>query len=355
MRRDFASNQYWRIRSAVRDGFPQRPERGKLDRMCYSAMVEQRLRSLARGLLAEVDWGMFEELLRRRLERNIKVSRALEANFVSEALGGTASDAERLAREHIEVYRAKRMESLESEIFKQKRRLADSQRSLKDKETQRAREDERIAGTKIEAAFSRLADLKRAEPLESDRRIFPLYYAPLLIEEAGRRWIRPMRYTCRLPGKPASYDAQYPGTYNARRDSLRGFWKDLYGHRHGILVITSFFENVAWHLYEKRDLKPGEKPGNVVLHFDPRPPTEMLVACLWARWTGKDEPDLHSFASITDDPPAEIAAAGHNRCVIPIRRENLEEWLRPEGVSLERLDELLSDRERPFYEYRIAA
>lgn len=323
--------------------------------MCYSAMVEQRLRSLAKGFLAEVDWRMFEELFRRRLEQDIKVSQALEANFVGEALTQTAGDAKRLAREHIEEYRARRTESLESEIFKQKRRLADAQRSLREKETRRAQEDERIAGKKIEATLSRLTDLKRTESLERDRRIFPLYYAPLLIEEGGRRWIRPMRYTCRLPGKPESYDVRYPGTYNARRDNLRGFWKDLYGHQHGILVITSFFENVATHVYEKRDLKPGEKPRNAVLHFDPRPLSEMLVACLWARWAGKDEPELHSFAAITDDPPPEIAATGHNRCVIPIRRENLDEWLRPEGVSLERLNGILSDRERPFYGHRIAA
>lgn len=210
----------------------------------------------------------------------------------------------------------------------------------------------RIAGNKIDATLSRLADLKRTEPLERDRRTFPLYYTPLLIEEGGRRWLRPMRYTCRLPGKPASYDVRYPGTYNARRENLRGFWKDLYGHGHGILVITSFFENVATHVYEKRDLTPGEKPRNVVLHFDPRPPSEMLVACLWARWAVADEPELHSFAAITDDPPPEIAATGHNRCVIPIRRENLGAWLRPEGVSLDRLDEILSDRESPFYEHR---
>lgn len=323
--------------------------------MCYSAMVEQRLRSLAKGFLAEVDWRMFEELFRRRLERDIKVSAALEANFLGEALTRTATDAGRLAREHIEEYRARRAGSLESEIFKQRRRLADAQRSLEEKETRRAREEERIARNKIEAALSRLADLKRTEPLERDRRIFPLHYAPLLIEEAGRRWIRPMRYTCRLPEKPPNYDVRYPGTYNARRDNLRGFWKDLYGHRHGMLAITSFFENVATHVYEKRDLNPGEEPRNVVLHFDPQPPREMLVACLWARWTGKDEPELHSFAAITDDPPPEIAATGHNRCVIPIRRENLEEWLQPESVSLERLDEILSDRERPIYEHRIAA
>jgi hypothetical protein len=94
-------------------------------------MVKQRLRCLAKGFLAEVDWRMFEELFRRRLAQDIKVSQALEANFVDEALTQTASDAERLACEHIKEYRARRRESLEGEIFKQKRRLADAQRSVR--------------------------------------------------------------------------------------------------------------------------------------------------------------------------------------------------------------------------------
>lgn len=323
--------------------------------MCYSAMVEQRLRSIARDFGADVDWKMYEQLFGNRLERDIKVSRALEANFLGSANSEPPGDLERLTRERIDAYRAKLTQKLESEIFKLRKRLADAQRSLKSKETKRARDDERIAQNKIATTLQRLSDLKRTEPLDRDQRIFPMYYAPLVIEENNRRWIRPMRYTCRLPGKPANYDVRYPGTYNARRDNLRGFWKELYGHHHGILVISSFFENVASNVYEKRELRPDEKPRNLVLHFDPRPATQMLVACLWAHWTGKDEPDLDSFAAITDDPPPEIAATGHNRCVIPIRREYLDEWLRPERVSLERLDEILTDQDRPFYEHRIAA
>jgi putative SOS response-associated peptidase YedK len=318
-------------------------------------MVEQRLRAMARDFGADVDWRLFEQLFRDRLDRDIKVSRALEANFLGPQGAEAPSDFERLTRAHVDAYRARLTGNLESEVFKQKKRLADAQRSLQTKETKRAREDERIAQNKIDTALRRLADLKRTEPLERDRRIFPLYYAPVLVEDDDKRWIRPMRYTCRLAGKPASYDVRYPGTYNARRDNFGGFWKALYGHHHAILVITSFFENVASNVYEKRELKSDEKPRNLVLHFDPEPRTEMLVACLWSHWTGKGEPELNSFAAITDDPPPEIAATGHNRCVIPIKRENLDTWLRPESVSLERLDAILSDRERPFYEHRIAA
>ena len=68
-----------------------------------------------------------------------------------------------------------------------------------------------------------------------------------------------MRYQCRLAGKPATYDVRYPGTYNARRDNLDGFWADVYGTQHGIMVVNSFYENVPLHLFEKRALGEGRK------------------------------------------------------------------------------------------------
>jgi len=324
-------------------------------------MVEQHLRSLAREFRAEVDWDQFETLFRERLEHeDVRVARALEDNFTDPASPTGESEVERRIRSLIEAHRRKDAESSERELFKQRKRLVDARRSLEQRETKRAREEERIAQGKIESLLARLADFKHREPLEDDPRIFPMYFAPLIVEDAGRRLIRPMRYTCRLPGKPPNYDARYPGTYNARRDNLRGFWAELYGKRHGILAITSFFENVPLHLFERRELTPGEKPKNLVLHFDPRPKAEMLVACLWARWSGAegDVPssrELYSFAAITDVPPPEIAATGHNRCVIPLKRKNIDGWLAPEGVSLERLDQILADRDRPFYEHRIAA
>ncbi|HXS28333.1 MAG TPA: SOS response-associated peptidase family protein [Steroidobacteraceae bacterium] len=329
--------------------------------MCYSAMVEQHLRSLAREFRAEVDWDLFETLFRERLEHDdIKVSRALEANFTAAPTTTAEPEVERRIRSLIESHRRKRTESLERELFKQRKRLADARRSLEAQQTKRAREEERIAESKIESLLARLTDGKRTEPVEEDRRIFPLYFAPVIVQVKARRLVRPMRYTCRLPGKPASHDVSYPGTYNARRDNLHGFWSALYGRQHAILAITSFFENVPTHIFERRELAPGEKPKNLVLHFDPQPRAEMLVACLWAHWTGPSRDDagvreLYSFAAITDEPPPEIASTGHNRCVVALKRSNVDEWLAPEGVSTERLNQILADRERPFYEHRIAA
>jgi putative SOS response-associated peptidase YedK len=81
----------------------------------------------------------------------------------------------------------------------------------------------------------------------------------------------------------------------------------------------------------------------------------MLVACLWSRWTAPGQHDLLSFAAITDEPPAEIAAAGHDRCVIPIRPENVDAWLNPNPKDRSALYAILDDRARLYYEHRLAA
>ena len=182
-----------------------------------------------------------------------------------------------------------------------------------------------------------------------------MVYAPVIANIGGRLQVVPMRYTCRLAGKPANYDARFPGTYNARRDNLGGFWNNIYGRNHAIMLVSSFYENVPRHLYEKRELKADEKPSNMVLQFNPRPAIEMAVASLWDHWSGPGAPDLWSFAAVTDEPPPEIAETGHQRVIIVLRDQNAREWLSPEGVSRERLEAILSEREAPYYEHQIAA
>jgi putative SOS response-associated peptidase YedK len=120
------------------------------------------------------------------------------------------------------------------------------------------------------------------------------------------------------------------------------------------MIATAFFENVSRHTMEDRQLAPNEKEQNVILEFRPQPEQDMLVACVWSHWTGAGAPELDSFAAITDEPPAEVAAAGHDRCIIPISPENLDAWLSP-GADLKALYAILDDRARPYYEHRLAA
>jgi putative SOS response-associated peptidase YedK len=63
---------------------------------------------------------------------------------------------------------------------------------------------------------------------------------------------------------------------------------------------------------------------------------------------------LNSFAAITDEPPPEIAAAGHDRVVITLKHENVNEWL-ASGSDAAVYYRLFDNRERPFFEHRRAA
>jgi putative SOS response-associated peptidase YedK len=95
---------------------------------------------------------------------------------------------------------------------------------------------------------------------------------------------------------------------------------------------------------------------NEVLHFIPKPAGDMLIACLYAEWQDpKDGKPLLSFAAITDDPPPEVAAAGHDRMIINLKPEHLDVWLRPWGHSLDELDRVLADRQAPYYEHEVMA
>lgn len=318
--------------------------------MCYSAQIQADYRKYVREHGAEVDLAAFARLYWQRDQgARLRIPKALDAAF---AQPGNAE--ERRIKTLIDAFDARETQRLQQELFAQKKRLSDAQRALALKHTKAAVENARIAGNKVEWALARLADLRRSDLLERDARIFPGWYAPVLVVEGGKRVLRPMRYQCRPAGKPASYDRRYPGTYNARRDNLEGFWRAQFGHSHALMVIHAFYENVARHAAEHRALAPGEREENIVLEFRPRPPHDMLVACLWSHWQGKDE-TLDSFAAITDAPPAEIAAAGHDRCIVPIKPQHIDAWLHPDATDLSMLYAILDDRDRPYYEHRRAA
>lgn len=314
-------------------------------------MVVQDLKAALRHWGAHVDTGSFEELFRRRADgEDIKIAKAMEANFYS-----PESEVEARIKAHIDRYNREQIKKCEAELFVQKKRQADADRALIVKETKKALDDKRISTNKIEWNLRRLNTLQRTEIKPGDSRIFPAWYAPVFVLEGGKYVIKPMRYQCRLNGKPEWYDTKYPGTYNARRDNLEGFWKGVFGKQHGIFIATSFFENVKLHDYEKRALRPDEKPTNLVLHFNPQPTAPMFLACLWDRWQSPGKPDLLSFSAITDEPPAEIAATGHDRCVIPLQTKNIEAWMNPAGRDKAALYSVLDDRDRPYYENQLAA
>jgi putative SOS response-associated peptidase YedK len=308
--------------------------------MCYSAQIQQAYMAYLKRTGAEMDIDQFVEIFGARVsDTSIRIPRAVERWF-----DDPANDKEARIKAFIDQYRSGEIMKLEKEVFAQKKRLADAERTLATKVTKAASESKRIATSKIEQALTRLERLKAEKPHPAEARIFPMHFAPIVTQVEGRRLIRLARYHCRKPGEPAFIDRKLPGLYNARRDSLGKYWKELFGVSHAVMLVESFFENV-------------EREGkNQVLHFVPRPADTMLIACLLSEWRdpGGGTP-LLSFAAITDEPPPEVSAAGHDRMIVNLKPENLDAWLAPEGRSIEEMQRILADRQAPYYEHEVMA
>jgi len=318
--------------------------------MCYSAQIRADYTKLVREFGAMLSLDEFAQLYAHDPgKQRPKTPKAMDDGFAG---ARTAQGQDIVAK--IQHWHAEEMQALDEEIRVQSARLKEAEEALAHRPTQKARNALRVAGNRIERAQARLDDLRRTGLLPRDSRIFPGVYAPVIVSEHGQRVIKPMRYQCRLPDKPARNDTLYPGTYNARRDSLASYWKSAFGHRHGVVVVQSFYEHVPRHALEQRRLAPGETPGNVVLEFRPQPPRDLLIACLWSEWEGP-EGRLLSFAAITDEPPRDVAAAGHDRCIVPIRAEYLDAWLNPDAQDLAALYRILDDREPVSLAYAEAA
>ncbi|APP84454.1 hypothetical protein BI317_09965 [Xanthomonas hortorum pv. gardneri] len=308
--------------------------------MCYSALIRAEFKEFQRafGAVMDIDtyvktfwWGEGAQA------RRIKAPRAMVRELLE--IGPPE------LQENLRAADAAEADTLTREIFDQKRRVGDAERALQLKETKKAREDVRIGTNKIQQAQRRLDTLKGTRG-QDDSRIFPGVYCPVLVVENGQRVVKPMRYQCRPAGTPAVYDRKFPGTYNARRDNLEGFWRRQFGYTHGLMVADRFYENVE-----------GPDGQNQRIEFVPRTGETMLVACLWSHWRDPAgiEPDLLSFAAITDEPEPEVAAAGHDRTIINIKPEHVDAWLNPDPRNLDALYAIFDDKRHPFYEHRIAA
>jgi putative SOS response-associated peptidase YedK len=318
--------------------------------MCFSASVETDIKRYRTAFGVRTDMIPVKEIFERRAKgEKIEIPRAFEANFAH------PHSAEEKKIDHlIHEFRARQQAELEAKLFEQKKKLADAERKLAAKPTKTAENAKATAGRQIERIRSRMERMK-GKLTESDSRVYAFQWAPLILWDKGGRRVELQRYHLRPFGMKEEFDRKYPGCYNARRDSLTGFWRKEFGHKHGVLVIKGFYENVKKHDYENRKLKAGEAEENMVLEFRPEGHEYMFVPCIWDEWKDKDGTILRSFALITDEPPPEIAATGHDRCPVFLKEENIDAWLQPSGKSDKELFAILDDRMRPKYRHALAA
>ncbi|OBU70725.1 hypothetical protein A9K58_01920 [Stenotrophomonas maltophilia] len=312
--------------------------------MCYSALIRADYAKLVREFGAILSLEEFAELYAHDPgKKRPKTPKAMDDGFAGARTGQGRDIVAKIQQWH-----AQERQELEEELQRQRERRDIAHATLATRPTQKARNALRVACNRIQRAQARLEDLHRVQLLPRDSRIFPGTYAPVMVSENGSRVIKPMRYQCRLPDKPARNDVLYPGTYNARRDSLEGYWRGAFGLRHGVVVVQAFYEHVPRPAVINGAPDAAGKARDAVLEFRPDPPRDLLLACLWAEWDGP-EGRLLSFATITDAPARDVAAAGHDRSVVPIRREHLDAWLNPDPHDLARQYRILDDREEIRY------
>lgn len=318
--------------------------------MCYSAEAWALYDGYVREFGADIDIKAFWELylgrdekyrVRKKLSDGARIPKGMDLNFLR-----PKSDLERKIQDLIAEWNGRKLAESEAELAAQEARLSAAEAKLAVKETKTALNEQRIAGNKIKQMTRWIEDAKRTSHVpERDDRIFPFWYAPVLLIEDGKPIVRPMRYLCRPQGMASSTDftksGKASGKYNARRDNLTKFWREQFGHTHCLLLAETFYESI--------ELPNGRSKE---IHFQPRTGETMYIACLYSHWTdpkGK-EPDLWSFAAITDEPEPEVKAQGHDRTIINIKPEHARAWLTPEGRSDEELFAIFDDRRHPYYE-----
>jgi hypothetical protein len=127
--------------------------------LCYSAEVQEDYRWYIRTFGAKISIADFVHLYTSRLaDSKIRIAKAMDAAF---AQPRTAD--EQAIKALIDEYDASQAAKLEQELFKQKKRLADAERTLKAKVTKKAQDDQRIATNKIAWAKGKLDDLRRTQ------------------------------------------------------------------------------------------------------------------------------------------------------------------------------------------------
>lgn len=321
--------------------------------MCFSAMVWADYRSYTKRYGAQVDIGEYIRLLELRdAGARLNIPRFMTSPFFD----NPQNAEERYCRELADRYDAATVAACQAKLFEQRHRLAEAEIALAIKATKTASEEKCKATNNINALLSKLAELKHPPGFTSEGRIFAGVFCPVMVmDNVGNYIVRPMRYQCRVPGMPASADKKYPGTYNAKRSNLTGFWRTLYGRSHAIMMTTAFYENVSRYALEHRPPAAGAKSENLVLRFSPDNGQLMQVAALWSHWRGAGEPDLLSFAVITDEAPPEVADTGHERCIVPLQDRDLARWLAAAEPNLSTYASILDNKERPYYRHAEAA
>jgi putative SOS response-associated peptidase YedK len=307
--------------------------------MCYSAMIEADLRKLERQFGVKVDWSSFEEAFNIRTKYDqAMIPSGLDSYIIQNAETPLQKRLAKMAKAH---YQAE-IEKFSAKLKKYEQDVKDFEAKLKSgsKVKDLAEKLEKRRAT-VEWHKEKIEYYEKIEETGAPR-VFPNFYAPVIIKDDKESLLRLMRYhLCPKNGK--EMNAFKYNLFNARRDRLLDSrtWKPVFGKKHAIFPFHRFYESVA-----------DENGKAKIIYFQPKDQELMWSAALFEE--AKIESGiLRSFAAITDEPPPEVAAAGHDRCPVYLAKDQFGKWLEPKETPTE-LVELLGRIVPTYFEHKAA-
>lgn len=218
-------------------------------------------------------------------------------------------------------------------------------------------------------------------------RVFPGVSGTVLWRDGSDLVQESMYYGAHPPARISPVRAKSLTTYNARCDNLESpFWEHAFLKQHGLAWLDGFFEWVAVpdllkagvvtvdqvrahfeaqalerkvkleaqgkkHKLTKTELTD-PRFRKIIIQFQPAEQALMLAPVLITQVT-KDGKMERRFAIITDDPPPEIAEAGHDRCPIMLTADGAEQWLSDASKVRSQAHAILGMKQRIFFEHRL--
>lgn len=158
--------------------------------MCYSAQLHQHYRRFLRESGTKIDFDAFVKLYGHRPQGSaLRRSRVMDALF-----SDPQTDAERQVQALIAADDRRQIEQWRQELFRQRKRLVDAERQLQVKATKKTESDARIAGDKVRRLTAKLRPIQSSELSGADCRIYPMWYAPVIVWEDGQRVVSKHRW-----------------------------------------------------------------------------------------------------------------------------------------------------------------
>lgn len=303
-------------------------------------MIEADLRTLEKLFGVKVDWSSFDEAFNIRSQYSqAMIPSGIDSYIIQNAETPLQKRLAKMAKNHyqgeIEKF-SKKLKKYEQDVkdFEAKIKNGSKVKDLKDKlEKRRAT---------VEWHKEKIDYYEKIEE-QGAPRVFPNFYAPVISNEGKEQLIRLMRYhICPKNGK--ELNAFKYNLFNARRDRLLDSrtWKPIFGKQHAIFPFYRFYESV-----------PGENGEPKIIYFGPKDQEIMWSAAIFEE--SKIESGLlRSFAAITDEPPPEVAATGHDRCPVFLKKDYFQTWLDPKGTSKEDLVSLLNSKVPTYFQHKAA-